>query len=147
MTPSEIIKDTTSASADDPSAVFRRFLEGWSVSKADALASFDKFFTPDTVWENVGIVTTVGIDESKALAANTPPGFDTMTVDFRFIVAQGPYVFTERVDDFYNAAGQLLMSARGAGVAEVRAGRIIAMREYFFPTENPTPPKTPATDD
>jgi len=145
MTQSEITKDITNA--DDPSAVVRRFFEGWTGSKADALASFDEFFTPDTVWENVGIVTTVGIDEAKALAENTPPGFETMEVEFKFIVAQGPHVFTERVDDFYNAAGELLMSVRGAGVAEVDNGRIVAMREYFIPTDNPTTPDTPATGD
>lgn len=139
MAQPEITQDPT-ATADDPSTVFRRFLEGWSVSKAAAMASFDEFFTPDTVWENVGIVTTVGIDEAKALAENTPPGFDTMKVEFTHIVAQGRSVFTERVDDFYNAAGELLMSVRGAGVAEVENGRIIAMREYFLPNENPTTP-------
>lgn len=105
------------------------------------------FFTPETVWENVGIVTTVGIEEAKALADNTPPGFETMTVDLKFIASQGPYVFTERVDDFFNASGDLLMSARGAGVAEVRAGRIVAMREYFMPNEDPVQSHDPATDD
>ncbi|WP_134144660.1 nuclear transport factor 2 family protein [Mycobacteroides salmoniphilum] len=146
MTPSEITKDNTHT-ADDPGAVVRRFFEGWSVSKADALASFDEYFTPDTVWENVGLITTVGIEEAQALAENTPPGFETMKVKFIHLVAQGRYVFTERIDDFYSATGELLMSVRGAGVAEVKNGRIVAMREYFIPTENPTTPDTPTTGD
>jgi limonene-1,2-epoxide hydrolase len=145
MTQSEVTKDTTNS--DDPSAVVRRFFESWSGSKAAALASFDEFFTPDTVWENVGLATTVGIDEARALAENSPPGFETMIAEFKLLVADGPYVFSERVDDFYNAAGELLVSARGAGVAEVRAGRIVAMREYFILTENPTTPDAPATDE
>ena len=127
----------TAPSTTDPSAVFRDFFGRWSISKAVAMAAFDEFFTPETVWENVGLVTTVGIDEAKALVDAEPPGFDTMIVDFKFIVSQGPYVFTERVDDFYDAAGELLMSARVAGVAEIRDGRIIVMREYFIPTANP----------
>ncbi|MEN4476301.1 limonene-1,2-epoxide hydrolase family protein [Mycolicibacterium cosmeticum] len=124
-------------SATDPSAVFREFFGRWSISKAVAMAAFDEFFTPETVWENVGLITTVGIEEAKALVDAEPPGFDTMIVDFKFIVSQGPYVFTERVDDFYSAGGELLMSARVAGVAEIRDGRIITMREYFIPTANP----------
>jgi limonene-1,2-epoxide hydrolase len=145
MTQSEVTNQSTSP--DDPSAVVRRFLESWSGSKADALASFDEFFTPDTVWENVGIVTTVGIDEAKALAENTPPGFETMLVEFKHIVAHGRYVFTERVDDFFDAAGELLMSVRGAGVAEVDGGRIVAMREYFIATEDFAASSADATDD
>ncbi|MCV7183004.1 limonene-1,2-epoxide hydrolase family protein [Mycolicibacterium murale] len=113
--------------------MFREFFGRWSISKAVAMAAFDEFFTPETVWENVGLVTTVGIEEAQALVATEPPGFETMIVDFKFIVSQGPYVFTERVDDFYGAAGELLMSARVAGVAEIRDGRIIVMREYFIP--------------
>lgn len=136
MTQAHNTNDTT-PSATDPSAVFREFFGRWSSSKAVAMAAFDEFFTPGTVWENVGLVTTVGIEEAKALVDAEPPGFETMTVDFKFIVSQGPNVFTERVDDFHNAAGELLMSARVAGVAEIRDGRIIAMREYFIPTANP----------
>ena len=120
--------------------------ERWCGSKADMMASFDEFFTPDTLWENVGITTTVGIDEARALVENFPPGFETMTVDLKLIVAQGHYVFTERVDDFYDAAGQRLVSERGAGVAEVDGGRIVAMREYFIVTESPTTPDASATD-
>jgi limonene-1,2-epoxide hydrolase len=136
MTRAHSTNDTT-PSAADPSAVFREFFGRWSISKAAAKAAFDEFFTPKTMWENVGLVTTVGIEEAKALVDAEPPGFETMIVDFKFIVSQGPYVFTERVDDFYDAAGELLMPARVAGVAEIRDGRIIAMREYFIPTAHP----------
>jgi limonene-1,2-epoxide hydrolase len=136
MTQAHSTNDTT-PSTTDPRAVFREFFGRWSISKAVAMAAFDEFFTPETLWENVGLVTTVGIEEAKALVDAEPPGFDTMIVDFKFIVSQGPNVFTERVDDFYNAAGDLLMSARVAGVAEIRDGRIIAMREYFIPPANP----------
>ena len=145
MTQSEVTNQTTSS--DDPSAVVRQFFGRWSGSKADAMASFDEFFTPDTVWENVGLATTVGIEEARALAENTPPGFETMIADFKLIVAQGRYVFSERVDDFYNAAGELLVSARGAGVAEVDAGRIVAMREYFIATDDRAASSVDASDD
>lgn len=136
MTQSEVTKDSTTTAADDPSAVVRQFFGRWSGSKADAMASFDEFFTPDTVWENVGLTTTVGIEEAKAFAENTPPDFATMIADFKLIVAQGRFVFSERVDDFFDAAGELLVSARGAGVAEVDGGRIVAMREYFIATDD-----------
>jgi limonene-1,2-epoxide hydrolase len=139
MTHAYSTSDTTPPAAD-PSTVFRAFFGRWSISKASAMAAFDEFFTPETVWENVGLVTTVGIEEAKALVAAEPPGFETMVVDFKFIVSQGPYVFTERVDDFYDAAGELLMPARVAGVAEIRDGRIITMREYFIPPANPVTP-------
>lgn len=141
MTSSETTKDTTT---EDPSAVVREFFGRWSGSKTDALASFDEFFTPETVWENVGHATTVGIDEARALAENLPPGFETMIAEFKHVVAHGRYVFSERVDDFYDAAGELLLSARGAGVAEVDGGRIVAMREYFILTESPAALGTPS---
>jgi limonene-1,2-epoxide hydrolase len=144
MSASDPTNQTTNS--DDPSAVVRQFFERWSDSKSAAMASFDEFFTPDTVWENVGLATTVGIDEARALAENTPPGFETMIADFKLIVAQGRFVFSERVDDFYSATGELLVSARGAGVAEVDGGRIVAMREYFILTESPAAPGAPATD-
>ncbi|MCV7424527.1 nuclear transport factor 2 family protein [Mycobacterium yunnanensis] len=116
--------------------MFREFFGRWSISKAAAMAAFDEFFTAETVWENVGLITTVGIEEAKALVDAEPPGFETMIVDFKFVVSQGPHVFTERIDAFYNAAGELLMPARVAGVAEIRDGRIITMREYFIPPAN-----------
>lgn len=47
----------------------RGFFEAWVQSKAVVLAAFDDFFTPETVWENVGIATTVGIDEARAFVA------------------------------------------------------------------------------
>ena len=143
MTTSDATHQTTTTA--DPSAVVRQFLESWSGSKATVLASFEEFFTPETVWENVGMVTTVGIDEARGLAENFPPGFETMTVDFKFIESRGRFVFTERVDDFYSATGELIVSGRVAGVAEVVDGRIVEMREYFIITEDPAAPSPPAT--
>ncbi|GAB7068631.1 hypothetical protein JCM12141A_29200 [Mycolicibacterium hodleri] len=143
MTTSDATPQTTATA--DPSAVVRQFLERWSSSKAAVLASFEEFFTPETVWENVGMATTVGIDEARALAESFPPGFETMTVDFKFIESRGRFVFTERVDDFYSATGQLVLSGRVAGVAEVVDGRIVEMREYFIITEGPAAPSPPAT--
>jgi limonene-1,2-epoxide hydrolase len=143
MTTSDATPQT--ATTADPSAVVRQFLERWGSSKAAVLASFEEFFTPETLWENVGMATTVGIDEARALAESFPPGFETMTVDFKFIESRDRFVFTERVDDFYSATGELVLSGRVAGVAEVVDGRIVTMREYFIITEGPTAPSTPAT--
>ncbi|MFD6059593.1 limonene-1,2-epoxide hydrolase family protein [Rhodococcus wratislaviensis] len=145
MTKSEITPDTTTGTPD-PITVVQQFLGRWSGSKADAIASFDKFFTPETVWDNVGLTTTVGIDEARALAKDVVPGYETMIADIKLIVAKGRYVFTERVDHFYTATGDLLVSIRGAGVAEVQNGRILAMREYFIP-ENPETSDATATNE
>lgn len=131
MAHSEITDETTTTTGDDPRAMVQQFFGRWSNSKVDALAAFDEFFTRDTVLENVGLATTVGIDEAKAFAENTPPGFDTMVAEVKLIVSQRPYVFSERVDDVYNAAGELLASARGVGVADVKNGRIVAHARIF----------------
>lgn len=132
--------------AGDRSDVVRQFFGRWGLSKAAAMASFDEFFTPDTVWENVGLATTVGIDAARAFAENIPPGFETMIAEIKIIAEQGRFVFTERVDDFYNSAGKLLVSARGIGVAEVDGGRILNMREYFIAAEDTSAASAPATE-
>ncbi|MFC9837919.1 limonene-1,2-epoxide hydrolase family protein [Rhodococcus sp. NPDC127530] len=67
-----------------------------------------------------------------------------MVADIKLIAVAGRHVFTERVDDFYNAAGDLILSARGAGVAEVSDGRIIVMREYFVVTDDGAEPSAVA---
>ena len=62
--------------------------------------------TPGTVWENVGLATTTGIDEAIALNAQLGQsiGIATIRVDTLTIAEAGNKVLTERIDHLVDAA-------------------------------------------
>jgi len=91
-----------------------------------------QWFTPDTVWENIGMSKTAGPDEAAALFANMGNGSPlTMRVDNLHVVADGGTVLTERVDHVLGPDGQPAMSIRVMGTFEVEGGKIVAWRDYF----------------
>lgn len=100
----------------------------------DAMAkAFRRYFTDSTVWENVGLATTTGIEEAvgfiRQFEANT--GASAMRVDMLAIAAQGDMVLTERVDHLLKADGSAALSLRVMGVFEMKDGKIAVWRDYF----------------
>ena len=99
------------------------FFGEWKPTLADMLASMERRFTAETVWENVGIARTTGFAEAKAFM----DGFAQMypiesgEVIVHHAAANGNVVLTERTDNFYDGDGQAarLDSADG----RVRDGR------------------------
>jgi limonene-1,2-epoxide hydrolase len=117
----------------DALAEVLEFFREWEPSKEAMIASMRRRFTPTTVWENVGLVTTTGIDEAlgflESFAAQA--NFATARVIVHHAAAVGNVVLTERDDDFFDAAGKKVLSIRLMGVFEMDGPRVLAWRDYF----------------
>jgi limonene-1,2-epoxide hydrolase len=120
-----------------------RFLARWAVP-GDMDQAFRDAFTAETVWENVGMARTVGVDEALALNKSFEQqlGLATIRVDNLAVaevrgIGEGgdpvDKVLTERVDHLLDGEGRTIMSARCMGVFEVADGRILAWRDFFEP--------------
>ncbi|MDB5697618.1 MAG: snoaL-like domain protein [Alphaproteobacteria bacterium] len=107
------------------------FLRSWGPTKQNMFAAFDTFMTEETVWENVGLARTVGIEQAKAFVDAFPGAIDHIDVETLHIAAAGDVVLTERIDILYNEAGESVATLRVAGAFEVRNGRIVEWRDYF----------------
>lgn len=108
------------------------FMALWT-SPEGIKTAFRHYFTPETVYENIGMSRTVGIDEALAFVE----GYDQThsggywTARTLSIAADGAMVLTERVDEMLDGSGTVLHSARVIGAFEVRDGKIVAWRDYF----------------
>jgi limonene-1,2-epoxide hydrolase len=115
-----------------PTETVTAFLDLWD--KPGGLdQSIRDYFTPATVWENVGLAVTTGVDEAIALNAGFAEkfGMDTMRVDMLSIAESGSKVLTERMDHFLDASGKLIASFPVMGIFELEDGKITAWRDYF----------------
>jgi len=106
------------------------FCAEWGKSQQAMFDSFRRYFTPTTVWENVGLATTTGIDEALGLMQGFE-GVETIRVDMVTIAADGNKVLTERVDTMVNADGKDVMGIRLMGIFEVEGDKITTWRDYF----------------
>ncbi len=97
---------------------------------ADAIR---RTFTPDTVWENVGMSKTTGVEPAMAVLAGFGQDADSliMRVETLSIAAQGGMVLTERIDHILDAAGKSVIAFPVMGIFEVADGKILAWRDYF----------------
>jgi limonene-1,2-epoxide hydrolase len=119
-------------------ATVAAFLASWGRNKEQLRDAFRTYFTPATVWENVGMATTTGIEEAFALmdGFEALTGVATYAVDTLNLAEHGDMVLTERIDHFIAADGHELSSMRLMGVFEVADGRIRAWRDYFDSAAN-----------
>lgn len=113
-----------------PTETVTAFCAEWGKNKQAMFDSFRSYFTPTTVWENVGMATTTGIDEALGLM-NSFEGVETIRVDMVNISAAGNTVLTERVDTMVSAEGKDILGVRLMGVFEVDGDKITAWRDYF----------------
>lgn len=99
----------------------------------DMISAMRKRFTSVTRWENVGVATTVGIEEAMAFVerflARIP--FERCEVVVHHAAAHGNVVLSERSDIFYGADGAELVSLRLMGALEMDGPYITAWRDYF----------------
>lgn len=115
-----------------PADIVRTFLAMWE-TPGGIDKSLRDYFTPETVYENVGLSTTTGIDQALAVFAGFTAslGMQTMWVENLHVAASGDTVLTERIDHVRDGAGKTLMSIRVMGVFEVKDDKIVAWRDYF----------------
>jgi len=92
-----------------------------------------EWFTPKTVYENIGMSRSTGIDEAMAIVTQFEEGFGarSIRVETTAIAADGNKVLTERIDHLVNAAGETMASIPLMGIFELDGGRITAWRDYF----------------
>lgn len=115
-----------------PSEIVTTFLAMWD--KPGGLdQSVRDYFTPGTVWENVGMATTTGPDEAIALNAQFAQNFGMagIRVDNLAVAEVGNKVLTERIDHFLDAEGKVTGSFPVMGIFEIENGKIAAWRDYF----------------
>jgi limonene-1,2-epoxide hydrolase len=123
-------RDLESPIMPSPTETVTAFCAEWGKDKKAMFDSFRRYFTPTTVWENVGLATTTGIDEALGLMQSFE-GVETIRVDMVMIAADGNKVLTERVDTMVDASGKDVMGIRLMGIFEVEGDKITAWRDYF----------------
>jgi limonene-1,2-epoxide hydrolase len=93
----------------------------------------DAYFTPDTVWENVGMSITTGPEQAMGLMSNlAATGLASFKIEKLAIASEGNKVLTERVDYMIGEGGDTTLELRVMGIFEVNAeGKITRWTDYF----------------
>jgi len=91
-----------------------------------------QWFTPKTVWTNVGISSTTGIEEAVGMVdeLEKSAGISTVRIEMLAVAADGNCVLTERLDIFERADGSELGRVTLMGIYEIEGDRIVAWRDY-----------------
>lgn len=118
-------------SGTDPVDIVRSFFASLGPASDQAWSGLEAYFDADTVWENVGLGTTVGLEDAIAFIKSFPVAFSHMQIDVLHICADGDVVLNERIDHFVNASGETVATIRVSGIIQVRDGRIALWRDYF----------------
>jgi limonene-1,2-epoxide hydrolase len=109
------------------------FFEEWKPSLPDMLASMEKRFTDQTIWENVGMSKTTGTAEAIAFMNGFVQMYPIESADVivHHAAACGNVVLTERTDNFFDKDGKQVVSIKLMGVFEMDGPHIVAWRDYF----------------
>ncbi|KQN69653.1 limonene-1,2-epoxide hydrolase family protein [Sphingomonas sp. Leaf62] len=118
----------------DPVAVVGEFVSAMNADTNGMIEACRRYFTPSTIWNNVGFARTVGADEAigliNQLGANM--GMAAMKFDLLAIAAVGNKVLTERIDYMLDASGNTLATIPLMGIFELDAdGKISRWSDYF----------------
>lgn len=113
-------------------AIVAEFLAMWEVPGGFQRA-VKRYFSNSTVYENIGISRTVGIEEACRFfeAFATDAGCEAVRVRMLAIAATEKYVLTERLDEILDINGNVLLSLPLMGIFEVHSGKLSAWRDYF----------------
>lgn len=98
--------------------------------------AFHTYFTADTIWENVGLIATKGVNEALAFIdkSELSAGITHFDADTLSIAVEGNRVLTERVDRLLTSKGEPVVTLRVMGIFELADGKIAAWRDYFDPS-------------
>jgi limonene-1,2-epoxide hydrolase len=113
-----------------PTETVAAFLAMWEKSRGFGEA-VQAYFTPATIWENVGMTKTTGPAEALTAFPGFADGGPPIQVDLLAIAAAGHTVLTERIDHIIGPDGKPALSIRVMGAFEVKDGKITAWRDYF----------------
>lgn len=109
------------------------FFRESSGSPDDMLSAMRRRFTAETRWENVGVASTVGVDQAVQFVAGflEKIPFTRCEVVVHHAAACGDTVLTERSDIFYGADGAEMVALRLMGALQMDGPYIVAWRDYF----------------
>jgi limonene-1,2-epoxide hydrolase len=109
------------------------FLGSWRKGGEAIRRSLHDYFTDQTVWENVGLSTTVGAEQGLSIIDEFERTADmgAIIVDMVNIAGDGNRVLTERIDRIMGKDGSENLTIRLMGIFEVEDGKIIHWRDYF----------------
>ena len=115
-----------------PLETAQAFMATWKVPNSFE-ASFNKYFTADCLYENVGLSKTKGPDEALAFFAGFTQQcpFVCIDMDMLSIAAVGDTVLMERIDYLNDANGKTLLTIPLMGVMKIRDGKVYEWRDYF----------------
>lgn len=113
-----------------PSDTIKAFFAVWEQPNG-FVKSVNAYFTPDTVWENVGMCTTTGPEEAIAAFPSMVGDDYRMRVDDLLIATVGNKVMTQRLDQVLGPDGENAVTIPVMGTFEVEGDKIVAWSDYF----------------
>lgn len=118
---------------ETPEETVLAFLGEWNKGREATHEAFRRWFTDETVWENIGWNANLGIqgaiDSMERLRAGK--GVESIRIDTHTIIAKGQTVMTERMDYMVGADGADKLACAVMGIFEVKEGKIVTWRDYF----------------
>ncbi|MGO6985257.1 limonene-1,2-epoxide hydrolase family protein [Rhizobium leguminosarum] len=121
----------TESGTSQPVQLVKEFFDATVATPGGFWNSFDAYFTEATVWENVGVATTVGPVEARNFARAFPVKFDHLRVEDLVLSGAGDRVYAERLDHFCRPDGSIILTVRALGVLEIEGKKIARWRDYF----------------
>ncbi len=117
----------------DPIQVVTEFLSAMSEGPDGFTKAIRAWFTPETVWENVGMATTTGPDEALGLMQSMgAAGIASLRIENVAMASTGRKVLTERIDYMLDASGATKTEVRCMGAFDVSPeGKITRWADYF----------------
>ncbi len=114
-----------------PEEIVTAFIGLKAVSKASLYEAFDVYFSEVTIWENIGLSRSQGVEEAKHVLKNAENmGVETIRVEILHQCSKGNLVVNERVDHIMDKGGKELLALRAMGIFEVINGKITSWRDY-----------------
>lgn len=110
------------------------FIAAMNADTDGIAVAYRRWFTPSTVWDNVGFAKTEGVDAAIALInqLSATLGMAAMRFELLAIASVGNTVLTERIDYMFDASGNLLASIPLMGIFELDVdGKIKRWSDYF----------------
>lgn len=109
-----------------PLDLVKQFCNAWAALDIDGIMSY---FAEDAVYHNIPIDPLVGHDAIRGLIDMFTAGVDRVDFEILHAAADGDIVYTERVDHFYSASGQIDLPVMG--IFEIEGDKIAKWRDYF----------------
>ncbi len=114
-----------------PEETITAFVGLKAVSKSSLYDAFDLYFSEETIWENVGLSLSQGIEEAKhVLESAEKMGAETINVEILRQFSNGNTVVNERIDHILDKDGEELLALRAMGIFDVVDGKILSWRDY-----------------